>query len=155
MSISLLAGFSAYHGIRYVFFPPKRNVVIKMEPVWYGELEKFKNNFSSMEVEGLDKKLEDYAYSFSGFYHMNYLPGKNSLKVKTGFSSRRLKGICVGKVILPDNLGKLEELLANNEVLVNLNFFAGSSISFENASGKLKLEKDTLRKIHFIKDKKD
>ena len=38
MSLSLLAGLSAYHGIRYVFFPPKKNVVIKMEPLEYKEL---------------------------------------------------------------------------------------------------------------------
>ncbi len=153
MSISLLAGFSAYHGIRYVFFPPKGNVVIKMEPVWYEELEKFKENFPSVERGELDKKLEDYSYLFAGFYHLNYLSGKDSLKVKKGFSSRRLKGMCIGKVSLPDSLGKLEELLANNEVLVNLKFFSGSLIPLEDASGKLKLDKNIFNKYSFIRQK--
>ena len=153
MSLSLLAGFSAYHGIRYVFFPPKRNVVIKMEPLKYEEIEEFKDNFSSIERGELDKKLEDYSYLFAGFYHMNYLSEKDSLKVKEGYSSRRLKGFCIGNINLPDNLGKLEELLANNEVLVSLKFFSGSLIPLGDASGKLRQEKNIFKKIHFIKDK--
>jgi hypothetical protein len=153
MSLSLLAGFSAYHGIRYVFFPPKRNVVIKMEPLEYKELEKFKDNFPSIGRDELNKKLEYYSYLFAGFYHMNYLLGKDSLKVKEGYSSRKLKGLCLGKVNLPENVGQLEELLANNEVLVDLKFFSGSLIPLKDASGRLKREKKLINKIHFIKNK--
>jgi len=153
MSLSILAGLFAYHGARYVLFPPKKNVIIKMEPLEYEELEKFKDNVPSVEKNYLDKKLEEYSYLFAGFYHMNYLPGKDSLKVKNGFSSRRLKGFCLGKVILPDSVEKLEELLLNKEVLVDLKFFSGSPMFLEDSSGRLKSEKKLINRIHFIKDK--
>ena len=152
MSLSVLAGLFAYNGAKYVLFPPKRNVVIKMEPLEYFELEKFKDNFSYYDQKDLEEKLENYSYLFAGFYHMNYLPDKISFKIKEGFSSRKLKGFCLGKVILPDSVEKLEQLLSDKEILINLKFMSGSPLFLEDSSGRLKSEKKLANKLYFIKD---